>query len=105
MGDSFEVNLSEMQQHAAKVAQIANQVNTAMRIATAAVNGGSYGVIGQFFAMALIAACGDVRDAIMKAVKSFTDVQAGLKAVEKAYNEVDKTHAELMQLLKGDEGK
>ena len=102
MGDAFEVNLGELQQHIGKVNQIAGQVDQAMKIATSVLNGGAYGMIGAFFAAALMAACSEVREVIMKAVKSFNDVQAGLKAVQEAYDEVDKTHAELMQILKGD---
>jgi hypothetical protein len=98
MGDAFEINVGDLRQHASTVATISSEVNMACQLAQAALQGNAYGVIGQFLALALMQAGGDVRDVILKAVKSFTDVQSGLKAVADLYEQVDKAHADILRL-------
>jgi len=96
--DGFNVNLAELRTHSATVATLSSQVNSACQTASASVHDNAYGVIGQFFAAALMMASDQVRDGILKAAKSFMDVKAGLDAVAKAYQEVDQAHAELLKL-------
>jgi hypothetical protein len=102
MADGFDVNVSELRKHAQTVATISQLVNSAVRTAQANPGGNAYGVIGQFFAAAMLAACGNVRDGIMKGAQSFMDVQNGLKAVADLYHQVDQAHAELLRLTGGE---
>jgi hypothetical protein len=102
MADGFDVNVNELRQHAQTVANIANLVNAACRVAQGNPSGNAYGVIGQFFAAAILSACGNVRDGIMKGAQSFMDVQNGLKAVADLYQQVDQAHAELLRLTGGE---
>ena len=98
--DGFNVNVGEVRVHSATVATLSSQVSSACQTASASVHDNAYGVIGQFFAAALILAGDQVREGILKAAKSFMDVQTGLNAVADLYHEVDKTHAELLKLSK-----
>jgi len=98
--DGFNVNVGEVREHSATVATLSSQVNSACQTASASVHGNAYGVIGQFFAAALMGAGDQVRDGILKAAKSFVDVQAGLNAVADLYHQVDNAHAELLKLTK-----
>jgi hypothetical protein len=105
MGDGFDVNVSELRKHAQTVAAISQLVNSACRTAQSSPSGNAYGVIGQFFAAAMLAACGNVRDGITKGAQSFMDVQNGLKAVADLYHQVDQAHAELLRLTGGENQK
>jgi hypothetical protein len=102
MVDGFNVNVGEVQVHSTTVATLSSQVNSACSTAQGSMHGNAYGAIGAFFAAALMMASGQVRDGILSAAKSFTDVQHGLKAVADLYREVDQRNAELMRLTKGD---
>jgi hypothetical protein len=102
MGDGFDVNLGEMRGHCATVSTITSQVNSAT--GAASVGGDSYGAIGQFFASAIIAACGDAEDGILKAAKSFLDVHTGLTDVVNLYQQVDEAHAGLFRTTGTTEG-
>lgn len=96
--DGFNVNVAEVRAHSSTVATLSSQVNSACQTAQASVHDNAYGVIGQFFAAAIMLASDQVRDGILKAAKSFLDVQAGLDAVADAYQQVDQARAELMKL-------
>jgi excreted virulence factor EspC (type VII ESX diderm) len=96
--DGFNVNVGEVRDHSSTVATLSSQVNSACQTASASVHGNAYGMIGQFFAAALMLAGDQVRDGILKAAKSFMDVQTGLTAVADLYHQVDQAHAELMKL-------
>lgn len=98
--DGFNVNVAEVRVHSSTVATISSQVSSACQTATASVHGDAYGMIGQFFAAALMMAGDQVREGILKAAKSFMDVQSGLKAVADLYQQVDQAHAELLKLTK-----
>lgn len=102
MGDSFTVNVDEMRRHANTVANIASQVNAACNAASSSVGGNSYGVIGQFFAAALMSASELVRDGLIKGSKSFTDVHNGLREVADLYQKVDQAQAQLFAVTRGD---
>jgi Excreted virulence factor EspC, type VII ESX diderm len=98
--DGFNVNVAEVRVHSSTVATISSQVSSACQTASASVHGDAYGMIGQFFAAALMMAGDQVREGILKAAKSFMDVQSGLKAVADLYQQVDQAHAELLKLTK-----
>jgi hypothetical protein len=102
MSEGFTVNVAEVRAHSDTVASISSQVNSACGMAQASVHGDAYGMIGRFFAAALMGASDQVRDGILKAAKSFTDVQNGLRQVADLYEKVDRTHAELLALNRGD---
>jgi hypothetical protein len=103
MADSFTVNVPEVRAHSDTVASISSQVNSACGMAQASVHGDAYGMIGRFFAAALIGASDLVRDGILHAAKSFTDVHNGLRQVADLYEQVDRAHAELLALNRGDD--
>ena len=84
--------------HSSTVATISSQVNAACQTAQASVHDNAYGVIGQFFASALMMASDQVREGILKAAKSFSDVKAGLDAVADLYQQVDQAHADRLKL-------
>jgi hypothetical protein len=96
--DGFEVNVGEVRAHSATVATLSSQVNSACQTAQASVHDNAYGVIGQFFASALMGASDQVRDGILKAAKSFMDVKSGLDSVANLYQQIDKAHADLMKV-------
>ena len=96
--DGFNVDVGEVRAHSSTVATISSQVNSACQTAQASVHDNAYGVIGQFFAAAIMLAGDQVRDGILKAAKSFLDVKHGLDAVADAYHKVDQAHAELLKL-------
>jgi hypothetical protein len=98
--DGFNVNLGEVRAHSSTVATLSSQVSAAGQTAQASVHDNAYGVIGQFFAAAVMLAGDQVREGIVKAAKSFMDVQAGLTAVADRYQQVDQAHAELLKLTK-----
>ncbi|RLK54961.1 type VII secretion target [Actinokineospora cianjurensis] len=89
----FDINLGEVRAHAGTVATISNEVNGALKIAQATVSGNAYGAIGSFFAAAIALASADVREAITKTAKAYSDVQDGLRAVVADYQEIDDAHA------------
>jgi len=99
--DGFNINLGELRVHSSTVATLSSQVNSACQTAQASVHGDAYGMIGQFFASALMLASDQVREGILKAAKSFMDVQSGLNAVADLYHQVDQAHADLLKLTKG----
>ncbi|WP_156757597.1 type VII secretion target [Actinokineospora pegani] len=92
MGQSFNVNVQELVGHAKTVATISNQVNAATGSAQA-VSGDAYGMIGQFFAQAIMGACGDVAQGIVKVATSVDDVRKGIEAVAKQYSDIDAANA------------
>lgn len=96
--DGFNVNVGEVRVHSSTVATISSQVNSACQTAQASVHDNAYGVIGQFFAAAIMLASDQVRDGFLKAAKSFLDVKSGLDAVANTYQQVDEARAELMKL-------
>ena len=100
--NGFNVNVGEMRVHSSTVATLSSQVNSACGTASASVHDNAYGMIGQFFAAAIMVASDQVRDGILRAAKSFMDVQSGLKAVADLYQEVDRAQADLMRIVKGD---
>ncbi|HEU5475422.1 MAG TPA: type VII secretion target [Actinophytocola sp.] len=103
MADSFAVNVAEVRQHAQTVATISNQVSSAVNMAASSVGGDSYGVVGKFFASALIMASELVRDGLLGAAKSFVDVHNGLRDVADLYQQVDQAHAQLLAVTGGEE--
>lgn len=98
--ESFDVNVGEVRVHSSTVATLSSQVTSACQTAQASVHDNAYGMIGQFFAAAIMLASDQVRDGILKAAKSFLDVQAGLAAVADLYQQVDEAHAELMKVTR-----
>jgi hypothetical protein len=104
MDGSFTVHTGEVRSHAATVSTISNQVSSACGAAQASVGGNAYGMIGQFFAAAMMLAGDQVREGIMKGAQSFMDVSTGLRSVAELYQQVDEAHAQLLSLTKG-EGK
>ena len=58
-----------------------------------AVSGDAIGVIGQFFAQAILGACGDVVQGITKVASSVDDVRKGIEAVAKEYQDIDTANA------------
>jgi hypothetical protein len=103
MGSGFNVDVAEVRAHASTVATLSSQVNAATRTAAASVTDNAYGLIGQFFAAAIMAASDQVREGILRAAQSMREVQAGLEAVADLYQQVDETRARLFSLTKGDE--
>jgi uncharacterized protein YukE len=102
MAEGFTVSVAEVRTHANTVSSISGQVNSACGMAQASVHDDAYGMIGRFFAAALMGASDLVRDGIIKAAKSFTDVHNGLRQVADLYEQVDRAHAELLGLNRGD---
>jgi len=96
--DGFHVNVAEVRAHSSTVATISSQVSAACQTAQASVHDNAYGVVGQFFAAALMMASDQVRDGILKAAKSFVDVKTGLDAVANRYQQVDQARADLFKL-------
>ncbi len=84
----FNVNVQEMRVHARTVATLSTQVRSATGAAQA-VSGDAYGVIGQFFASAILSACGDVLQGIQKVATAIDDVRKGLEDVAKEYEQID----------------
>ncbi|GAA3027186.1 type VII secretion target [Actinokineospora globicatena] len=88
MGTGFNVNVAEMRAHASTVATCAAQVQSATG-ATQSISGAAYGMIGQFFATAIMAACGDVLQGIQKVATAMDDVRKGLEDVARDYERID----------------
>lgn len=95
-GDGFTVDPGEVRAHASAVANIATQVNSISRTTKEAMNGGTYGMVGEFFASAIMQSCGDVRDRIADASRAVGDVRTGLGSSADAYQQVDDLHATLL---------
>lgn len=103
MGSGFNVNVDEVRAHASNVATLSTQVSSATRTAAASVTDNAYGLVGQFFAVAIMAASDQVRDGILRAAQSLREVQAGLDAVADLYQQVDDSRARLFDLTKGED--
>lgn len=103
MGDGFDINVGEVRAHCSTVATLSSQVNSAGGPAQASVHDNAYGVIGQFFAAAIMLASDDARDGILRAARSLTDVHSGLTAVVDAYQQVDQARADVFRLTEGTE--
>lgn len=103
--DGFDVNVGEVRAHSSTVATISSQVNSACTAAQSSVHDNAYGMIGQFFAAAIMLASDQVREGILRGVQSFMDVHNGLRAVADLYQQVDETHAQLLSLVRGEDGK
>ncbi len=88
MGNGFNVNVGEVRVHASTVATCSVRVRSSGGSA-AAVSSGAYGLIGQFFADAILGACGDVLDGIQKVASAVDDVRAGLESVAADYEQID----------------
>jgi uncharacterized protein YukE len=101
MADGFSINLDELRQHANTVSTISNQVNQASNAAQSALHGNAYGVIGQFFAAALMSACGQTGQSIMQAAKSLADIESGLKSVAQLYQQIDQARASMFSSTGG----
>lgn len=97
----FDVDLGELRSHASTVATISTQVGAACRAARSSVTGDAYGVVGQFFAAAMILASDEIRDGIARAAGVLHDVRDGLAAVADLYEELDEAHAQLLSLTTG----
>jgi hypothetical protein len=101
MGEGYDVDVGEVRAHSATVATISNQVGSACGTAQASVHDNAYGMIGQFFAAAMMLAGDQARDGILKAAQSFADVRSGLSAVADLYQQVDVAHARLFSVTDG----
>ncbi|PPK70476.1 type VII secretion target [Actinokineospora auranticolor] len=88
MGTGFNVNVAEMRVHARTVATCSTQVQSATG-ATQSVSDAAFGMIGQFFATAILAACGDVLQGIQKVATAFDDVRKGIEDVAREYEQID----------------
>jgi type IV secretory pathway TrbL component len=93
MGNQFSVDVAQVQQHAGTVSGLAGQVQQAAGTANAAVSGDAYGVIGQFFASAILQACGDIQGGITTAAQTMQSVSNGLKASGELYQRLDELSA------------
>ncbi|MGH3862875.1 type VII secretion target [Actinokineospora sp.] len=100
MGNGFSVNVAEVRVHSRTVAACAAQVRSATGSAQS-VSDGAYGVIGQFFASAILSACGDVVQGIAKVATAVDDVREGLQAVADQYSSID---ADIAATLSGKAG-
>ncbi|MBM7771645.1 uncharacterized protein YukE [Actinokineospora baliensis] len=92
MGTGFNVNVAELRAHAGTVATCAAQVHSATSL-TQQVSAAAYGVIGQFFASAVLAACGDVLQGIQKVATAIDDVRKGIEDVARDYERIDMGNA------------
>ncbi|WP_035307018.1 type VII secretion target [Actinokineospora inagensis] len=90
----FDVNLGELRAHAATVAEVASEVSAATSGAQA-TSGNAFGVIGSFFAQAILAASGDVGEAFTKTAQAYQDVRSGLTTVADDYQRIDEAHAQV----------
>ncbi|MGQ0836966.1 type VII secretion target [Actinokineospora sp.] len=88
MGSGFNVNVGEVRRHARTVATCSAQVRSSTAAAQS-VSDAAYGVIGQFFAAAIMSACGDVLQGIQKVATAVDDVRAGLESVAADYESID----------------
>jgi hypothetical protein len=102
MSEGFDVNVGEVRVHATTVATLSTEVQSACGTSQGGMHNDAYGMIGQFFAAALILASDQVRDGILSAARSFMDVQKGLSDVADLYQQVDETRAQVMALTQGD---
>ncbi|SDI51082.1 Excreted virulence factor EspC, type VII ESX diderm [Actinokineospora alba] len=100
MGNGFSVNVAEVRVHSRTVAACAAQVRSATGAAQS-VSDGAYGVIGQFFASAILSACGDVVQGIAKVATAVDDVREGLQAVADQYSSIE---ADITATLSGKVG-
>ncbi|WP_436493545.1 type VII secretion target [Actinokineospora sp. HUAS TT18] len=92
MGSGFNVNVTEVRVHTRTVQTCSTQVHSATGSAQS-VTDGAYGVIGQFFASAILSACGDVVQGIAKVAGSLDDVRQGLEDIAKEYENIDNANA------------
>ncbi|MGW5054828.1 type VII secretion target [Actinokineospora sp. NPDC004072] len=88
MGSGFNVNVAEVRGHSRTVADCSAQVDGARNLAQQ-VSGNAYGLIGSFFASALLSACGDVLEGIGRVAAAVDDVRQGLEAVADDYEAID----------------
>ncbi|WP_026424750.1 type VII secretion target [Actinokineospora inagensis] len=92
MGTGFNVNVAELRVHAGSVATCSAQAQAATG-ATQSVSDAAFGMIGQFFATAIMAACGDVLQGIQKVATAIDDVRKGVEAVARDYEQIDSGNA------------
>jgi hypothetical protein len=100
--EGFKVNVAEVRGHASTAATISSQVNQACGMAQSSLHDNAYGMIGAFFAAALMLAGDQVREGLMRGAQSFMDVSTGLKAVADLYQQVDQARAQLFSLNSGE---
>lgn len=93
MGDSFSVNVAEVRSHATTVGTLAGQVREATTAAQTSVSGDAYGLIGQFFASAIIEACGTGQEGFAKAAQTVDQMRDGLNATAELYQGIDQSNA------------
>ena len=88
MGSGFNVSVPEVRGHARTVAACSAQVQGAQNL-TQMVTDNAYGLIGSFFASAVLSACGDVLEGFQKVASAIDDVRQGLEAVAEDYEAID----------------
>lgn len=93
MGSQFSVDVGQVHQHASTVSGLAGQVQQAATTANSAVSGDAYGVIGQFFASAVLQACGDIQGGIGTAAQTMQSMSNGLRATGELYQRLDELGA------------
>lgn len=93
MGNQFSVDVAQVQEHATTVSGLAGQVQQAASSANAAVSGDAYGVIGQFFASAVLQACGSIQGGISTAAQTVQTMSTGLKSAGELYHQLDQLNA------------
>jgi hypothetical protein len=93
MGNQFSVDVAQVQEHASTVSGLAGQVQQAANTANSAVSGDAYGVIGQFFASAILQACGDIQGGIGTAAQTMQTMSNGVRAAGELYERLDQLSA------------
>jgi hypothetical protein len=89
-----------MLKHANTVADLAADARNAASTAQAALSGDAFGIIGQFLAMAILQATGEAKEGLAKAAQTVSDVNNGLLASAKAYQDTDRRHAAFLAKIK-----
>lgn len=76
---------------------IASAVRSASGGAQESVGGGAFGEIAEFFAQAIVQACGELREVGEFASRTVDQVQSGLSQVADAYAAIEDNHASLFE--------
>ncbi|GGS15445.1 MULTISPECIES: type VII secretion target [Actinokineospora] len=93
MGTGFSINVAEVRGHSRTVAACSSQVHSAGSMARM-VSDNAYGLIGGFFASAILSACGDVLEGINRVAAAVDEVRQGLEAVADDYEAIDRGNAD-----------
>ena len=96
----FNVQPDQLAKHAGTVADLAAEARGAAAVAELGLSGDAFGVLGQFLAAAILQASGEAKEGVARTAQTIADVNTGLLASVKAYQDIDRRHARALGGIK-----